>query len=160
MQPLLAVLGLLVLAPTPPPADSRRGLPEGHELFQTVAALDAALFEAVNHCRLEELASYVADDLEFYHDLSGLSRTRQTFVDAVRSNLCGKVRRELVRASLEVHALPGFGALELGVHRFQHPGHEATEPVGEARFVHVWERIGARWQLRRVISFDHHSLPR
>ncbi len=37
-----------------------------------------------------------ADDLEFYHDKSGLSSGRQGLVEGVKNNICGKVTRELV----------------------------------------------------------------
>jgi Domain of unknown function (DUF4440) len=63
--------------------------PRDDELFQTISSLDAALFDAYNRCDLEKFASLLADDLEFYHDQTGLSRGRKSTVDAVRSNLCG-----------------------------------------------------------------------
>jgi len=28
---------------------------------------------------------------------------------------------------------------EIGIHRFHHPGHENTESVGEAKFIHLWQ---------------------
>ena len=33
----------------------------------------------------------MTDDLEFYHDLTGLAVGKQVFVDAVKNNICGKV---------------------------------------------------------------------
>jgi hypothetical protein len=38
------------------------------ELDKAVAALDTALFDAYNRCNLERFASFIADDVEFYHD--------------------------------------------------------------------------------------------
>lgn len=66
--------------------------------------------------------------------------------------------RELVSASLEVHPLEGFGALQIGVHRFHHPGRDEIEPVGEGRFVHIWRKLDRVWQVTRVMSFDHHTV--
>src|SRR5579862_6583803 len=43
------------------------------ELTKAITALDKELFDAYNTCNLEKLGSLVADDLEFYHDLSGLA---------------------------------------------------------------------------------------
>ena len=44
----------------------------------------------------------VAEDLEFYHDQTGLAVGRQPFVDAIKANICGKVHRELVAGTIEV----------------------------------------------------------
>jgi uncharacterized protein (TIGR02246 family) len=128
------------------------------ELFRTVAALDRAVFDAYNTCDLEGFAAFFADDVEFYHDQSGLTRSRPSLVEAVRNNICGKVRRELVSGTLEVYPMHGYGALEFGVHRFHHPSREKTEPVGEARFVHLWQHADAAWRITRVFSYDHHAL--
>ena len=68
----------------------------------------------------------VADDLEFYHDKTGLSVGKQKFLAAIQKNICGKVRRDLVPGTLEVYPIKGYGAVELGTHRFHHPGHEET----------------------------------
>jgi hypothetical protein len=51
---------------------------------------------------LTTLASLVSEDLEFYHDKTGLARGRQLFIDSIRNNICGKVTRELVPGTLQV----------------------------------------------------------
>ena len=85
------------------------------ELFRTISALDTQLFDAYNRCDLEKLGGFFTEDLEFYHDQTGLSRSRQAMVDAVKKNICGKVRRDLVPGTLEVYPLKGYGAVEIGV---------------------------------------------
>jgi hypothetical protein len=127
-------------------------------LFQTIQSLDAKLFDAYNHCDLEKLGSLLADDLEFYHDKSGLTSGRQALVEGVKNNICGKVTRELVPGTLEVYPIANYGAVEIGVHRFHHPGHETAESIGEAKFIHLWEKKDGVWKITRVISFDHHPL--
>lgn len=139
-------------------AQSAKTAAAADPLFQTIAALDTQLFDAYNHCDLEKFGSLLADDLEFYHDLGGLSRGRQATVDAVKQNICGKVTRELVPGTLEVYPIHDYGAVEIGVHRFHHPGHEATEGVGEAKFIHIWQNQSGVWKVTRVISIDHHAL--
>jgi uncharacterized protein DUF4440 len=123
-------------------------------LFETVVRLDRQLFDAYNNCDLVTLGKLVTDDLEFYHDKTGLATGRQVFLDSIRNNICGKVRRVLVPGSLEVHRLNEYGAVEIGTHRFEHPGHE-EEGVGEAKFVMLWRLKGGEWKLTRVISYDH-----
>jgi len=127
-------------------------------LFQTIQSLDAKLFDAYNHCDLEKFGSLLADDLEFYHDKSGFSGGQQAVVEGVKNNICGKVTRELVPGTLEVYPIANYGAVEIGVHRFHHPGHETAESIGEAKFIHLWQNKDGVWKITRVISFDHHAL--
>lgn len=127
-------------------------------LFQTIQSLDTQLFDAYNHCDLEKFGSLLADDLEFYHDKGGFSRGRQATVEGVKNNICGKVTRELVPGTLEVYPIANYGAVEIGIHRFHHPGHENTNSVGEAKFIHLWQNKDGAWKITRVISFDHHTL--
>ena len=124
-------------------------------LFQTIQKLDTELFAAYNNCDIAKLGSMVSDDLEFYHDQTGLAVGKQALLDAVQKNICGKVQRSLVAGSLEVYPLKGFGAVEIGVHRFRHPG-DNPEGGGEAKFVHIWQNKDGVWKVTRVISFDHH----
>lgn len=123
------------------------------ELDKTVTALDAALFDSYNKCDLEKFKSFFVDDVEFYHDQGGVTLGAQALTDAVKKNICGQTTRELV--SLQVFYMKGYGALETGVHRFHHPGHEEIG-VGEGRFVHLWQYKDGAWKITRVISYDHH----
>ncbi len=125
-------------------------------LFETVAALDAKLFNAYNTCDLTTMGAMVSEDLEFYHDKTGLAVGRQVFLDAVKNNICGKTQREVVPGTLEAHRLNGFGAMEIVVHRFTHPGHEEIG-VGEAKSIMLWRLKDGEWQATRVISYDHGS---
>jgi ketosteroid isomerase-like protein len=130
---------------------------EQDALFATIQSLDTRLFDAYNHCDLTTFGSLLAEDLEFYHDKTGLMRGRQAVVDAVKNNICGKVTRELVPGTLEVYPIANYGAVEIGVHRFHHPGDKGMEGVGEAKFIHLWQETDGTWKVTRVISFDHHG---
>ncbi len=123
-------------------------------LFDTVAALDRKLFDAYNQCDLDVFKELIADDLEFYHDKTGLEVGKQSFIESIHNNICGKVHRTLVPGTLEVHRLASYGAVEIGVHRFTHPGHE-SDGVGEAKFVSLWRFKDGQWMLTRAISYDH-----
>ena len=130
--------------------------PASSDLHRTIADLDAKVFAAYNRCDLEAFASFFAEDVEFYHDQGGVTRDRKSVIDAVKKNICGKVRRELV--SMEVYPLHGFGAIESGVHRFHQAAVDPKNAVGEAKFFHVWEKKDGKWRLTRVISYDHVAL--
>jgi uncharacterized protein (TIGR02246 family) len=146
----------LLAVPFPIGAQSREAAPQ--ELFRTVETLDSALFDAYNRCDLEKFASFFTEDVEFYHDQTGLSVGRQNLTESLKKNICGKVRRELVRETLEVYPLKGYGAVEMGVHRFYHPGADDRESPGEAKFIHLWSQKDGQWKITRVISYNHVSL--
>ena len=130
-----------------------KNAPAPSTLFQTVSSLDTKLFDAYNRCDLDTLGAMVADDLEFYHDKTGLSFGKAVFIEAIQKNICGKVRRTLVPGTLEVYPLNGYGAVEIGVHRFTHPG--LDDELGEAKFITIWQNKDGVWKLTRAISYDH-----
>ncbi len=136
-------------APAVPALDS---IKSQAELTSAITELDKQLFDAYNTCNIDKLGSMVTDDLEFYHDKTGLAVGKQVFLVAIKNNICGKVTRELVKESLEVYPLNGYGAVEIGVHRFHHPG---DSDVGEAKFVQLWQYKDGAWKISRVISYDH-----
>jgi Domain of unknown function (DUF4440) len=125
------------------------------ELTRAIQSLDTQLFDAYNNCNIDRLGAMVSDDLEFYHDKTGLAVGKKNFTESIRNNICGKVRRELVAGSLEVYPLHGYGAVEMGTHRFYHPGTQDHDVVGEAKFVQLWQYKDGAWKLTRVISYDH-----
>jgi len=158
---VLLFLVSILLAPTlrlPAQSTARETAPG--DLVRTITSLDSALFDSYNHCDLQKFGSYWSDSAEFYHDQGGLTVGPKQLVDIIRETVCGKVRRELVPGTLEVYVMHGYGALETGVHRFHHPGRENVEPVGEARFITLWQNKDGSWKITRVISYDHHPLPR
>jgi hypothetical protein len=152
------LLLLLVAFATRVDAESPQETAPSDELSRTVASLDSALFDAYNQCDLEKFGTFFIDDVEFYHDQSGVSHGREEVIEAVRKNICGKVRRELVPGTLEVYPMRGYGAVEMGVHRFHQPKVDPNKPVGEAKFIHLWQNKGGVWKITRVISYDHQSL--
>jgi len=135
--------------------------PAREELSRTLAAQDAALFDSFNRCDLEKFASFFAEDVEFYHDKDGVTLSRKSLVESVKNNICGKVRREVIAESLETHPIAGFGAVQMGSHRFYElsakPG---SGPVGVARFIHLWQLKDGAWRITRVISYDHGPAPK
>jgi ketosteroid isomerase-like protein len=123
-------------------------------LFKTIQTLDTKLFDAYNHCDLTTVGAMVSDDLEFYHDQTGLEVGKAPFLAAIKQNICGKVERTLLPDTLEVYPLKGFGAVELGMHRFHHPG-RPEDGMGDAKFVTLWQNKDGAWKVTRVISYEH-----
>ena len=150
----VAVLAVSLRAQVAPPLEK---IQNQQDLDKAGAALDAALFDSYNKCDLAKFESFFVDDVEFYHDQGGVTLGKAALTDSVRKNICGKVTRELVPGTLKVFYMKGYGLLETGVHQFHHPGHEATEGVGEGQFIHLWQYKDGAWKVTRVISYDHHS---
>ncbi|WP_250449016.1 nuclear transport factor 2 family protein [Lysobacter enzymogenes] len=141
-------------------APAEAALPEGAALDELVAGLDAQLFDSFNRCtdpaQLERHGALFDEKIEFYHDLGGVTWTREAMVDSVRRNVCGKFRRELVAGSLRAYPIPGFGVMEIGEHRFCKPDGGACHGHGE--FVMVWRRDGERWRVTRALSYAHRAV--
>jgi hypothetical protein len=98
---------------------------------------------------------FFTGDAEFYHDRGGLTLGSKSLTESIKKNICGgDVRRELVPGTLEAHLMKGYGALEIGVHRFYHP--KSSTPSGEGRFIMLWQYKDGAWKITRAISFDHH----
>lgn len=128
------------------------------DLDKAITALDTKLFDAYNHCDLKTFDSLLANDVEFYHDQGGVTLGHEKLTESVKNNICtGDTQRVLVPGTLKIYYMKGYGAIEMGVHRFLHPKTEATNGTGEASFVHLWQYKDGAWKLTRALSYDHHS---
>jgi len=61
------------------------------------------------------------------------------------------VTRELIEESVEVHDIAGFGAVEIGYHKF----YNSQEPDARSipsRFITVWKNTDGEWKMHRIIS--------
>jgi ketosteroid isomerase-like protein len=129
--------------------------PGARELTETIARMDAELFDTFNAHNLDALMAMFTDDLEFYQDNDGLKNYRQSKDDFKKlfTNV-PDIKRDLVKGSLEVYPVKDYGAIEIGTHRFCHIENDKEE-CGLFRFVHVWRKIGDSWKISRVISYGH-----
>src|SRR5215204_3958545 len=125
-------------------AQSRNDQPASKELYNRIASLDAALFDAYNKCEIDKVGTFFTEDLEFYHEKGGLTLGRKTSLDLMRANLCGensnRVRRELVKGSMEVRLINNYGAVQTGEHKFyltQKGQKEQLDGIG--KFVMIWQ---------------------
>lgn len=124
-------------------------------LFDEVSELDSQLFTAFNRCDLETMGNLFSKDLEFFHDISGLTGYEET-MQASRTN-CERnlgLKRELVDGSMSVYPLGDIGAIQTGRHTFCHEVDGGSD-CGTFGFTHVWMRDGQAWKLFRVVSYGH-----
>ena len=131
--------------------------PMSGELYDSIASLDSNFFDAFNTKNLDKLKAFLSDSLEFYHDLGGVTNYTQN-IDAFKRTFESerRVRRELVRGTLEVYPIKDYGAVETGTHRFYATEKGQPEKLSsEAKFVQVWQKKDGVWKITRIISYGH-----
>jgi hypothetical protein len=107
----------------------------------------------------------MSEDLEFYHDKSGIINSVPQFLSVMKAGICDpthtfKSRRELIEGSLEVYPLNNndelYGAIQTGEHRFFEKNKDQPEHAGSiAKFTHLWVLENSQWKLKRILSYDH-----
>ncbi|WP_426585981.1 nuclear transport factor 2 family protein [Mucilaginibacter sp. R-33] len=131
--------------------------PKDQQLFNTIAHMDSVMFNAFNSRDLEVLKILFAPDVEFYNDgkgVTGYDGTIAGFKGIFENKQAADLRRDLLKETLEVYPMPGFGAIEMGTHRFTHT--ENGQPViGLMKFVHIWQYKDGQWKVTRVVSVGH-----
>ena len=152
---LLAFPAVRIRAQVVPPLDK---ITSQAELDKAITALDAQLFDAYNHCDLVKFASLLDENVEFYHDQGGVTLGREKLTESIKNNICtGDIQRVLVPGTLKIYYMKGYGAIEMGVHRFLHPKTEAVNGTGEGSFVNLWQYKDGAWKLTRALSYDRHA---
>jgi hypothetical protein len=127
----------------------------GKSLYNKIAEMDSLLFGTYNTQDVAKMKTYFTTDLEWYQDNGGLLNFETVFTNFQSIfNRPDKLNRELVPATLEVIPIKGFGAIEIGKHRFKHY-EDGKLQVGTFRFVMIWKNENEDWKVSRVISFDH-----
>ncbi|MCZ2487116.1 nuclear transport factor 2 family protein [Aquirufa antheringensis] len=135
--------------------NERKGAITQTALFNKVANLDSSLFAAYNSKNRDLMKTYFTTDLEWYQDNGGLIDFEKVF-----SNFQSifdreyDLKRNLIKESLEVHPIEGYGAIEIGKHQFKHIENGKLE-IGTFKFLMIWKNDNGSWKISRVISYDH-----
>ncbi|MFP3598644.1 nuclear transport factor 2 family protein [Chryseobacterium sp. SIMBA_029] len=132
------------------------------QLYKDVAKADSLLFSAFNNCDSVAYRKFLKDDIEFYHDLGGLNVGADYEMRSIKE-MCARgnhIRRELIKSSLEIYPIKGYGAVEMGVHTFYHTNKGQTQEKvsGTYKFVQLWQFIDETWKLAKVISYSHNEM--
>ena|SRR2546428_1408438 len=126
--------------------------PDSQQLYDSIVHLDSVFFEAYNTCNLDKQAEFYSDSIEFYHDKGGLMTSKKELLDATKRNICGKVTRELVKGSIEVYSIKGYGAVEMGLHKFHNHTEKEGAPSHASKFIIIWQHKNNEWKIKRVVS--------
>jgi len=125
------------------------------ELYNKIAQLDSALFAAYNSKDLKLMKTFFTKDLEWYQDNGGLIHFEKVFANFQSIfNRDYDLKRNLLKETLEVHPIEGYGAIEIGQHQFKHIENGKLE-VGTFKFLMIWKNDQGSWKIARVISYDH-----
>ncbi len=130
---------------------------ENTDLYQVLMAKDSLLFEVgFNQCNLSQIEKLTMDDIEFYHDKDGITKSRKKFIASIKNNLCSTgsnvLKRVLNKGSVAVFPLYRgeelYGAIQNGSHSFGQT---------QATYSHLWLLEKEEWKLSRVLSYNHHQ---
>lgn len=140
-------------------------IPERPALERAISARDAEFFALLfEGCDPARLRTMLAPGFEMYHDKGGVvTRSAEPFVAQYARDCAERMkpdawrsRRELLRETLLVDPVPGYGAIEHGEHVFyERKGDGPEKKVGRSVFTQLWELGPDGWRLTRVFSFAH-----
>lgn len=145
----MLLLGIPVMAQT-------KATPQQMASLKTeIIQMDSLLFSvAFNQCDVELFKKIIADDVEFYDDRSGLNKSKELEIKSLMEKCARpeKLTRQL--NSCTIDRLGDYGAVQLGEHTFFVNG----VPEGTGKFIHIWERKGNDWKLKRIVSYEHRPI--
>ena len=144
----------LVFFSSTKPVQGQNTFDRPEELEALILSKDSTFWQAYNQCDVEVMASFLSEDLEFYHDKNGFTQGKSAMRESLSNGLCANgpsLRREAKEGTVRVYPLNGIGAIISGEHLF----YTGDKPESEARFTHIWTLNDNEWTMSRVISYDH-----
>ena len=136
-------------------AQEKKVAPTSLELYKEIERADSILFQAFNRQDMATFKAMFTKDLEWFQDNGGLISYKtifENFGNTFKNE--NKLSRVLVKESLEVHSLKGYGAIQIGSHQFRH-FENGKEEVGTFKFLMIWNKKDGNWKISRVVSYDH-----
>ena len=136
-------------------AQEKKVAPTSLQLYKEIERADSVLFEAFNRQDMITFKAMFTKDLEWFQDNGGLIPYKtifENFGNTFKNE--NKLSRVLVKESLEVHPIKGYGAIEIGSHQFRH-FENGKEEVGTFKFLMIWNKKDGQWKISRVVSYDH-----
>ncbi len=134
------------------------------DLYKTIKENDSLLFDiGFNNCNIEILQGLISSEFRFFHDQSGITKSKEAFIESVQNGLCKltyKAIRTLNKGSSSIYPLNKhdtiYGAIQNGQHSFYAlEGNNQKYLTSTAEFTHVWVIENGEWKLQSVLSYDH-----
>lgn len=139
------------------------------QVKQTIFEKDSLFWIAYNRCDVEGMTSVISDDVEFYHDMGGVTMGRDSLMMTIKKNLCSndhfRLRRAPVKGTVQVYVMKKngvpYGAIISGQHVFYVNEKGKKEFLdGLARFSQLWILKDGVWKMTRILSYDHGPAPK
>lgn len=124
------------------------------KLYNEIVKMDATYFNAYNTCDMETQAEIYDEDLEFFHDKGGLATSKSDILKSLKENICNKVTRTLIKGSVEVYPIKGYGAIQFGYHKFYNKEEPNAKSI-PSKFVVIWKNKNNSWKITKVISLHN-----
>ncbi len=157
---IATLLALLLIGWSQPSLGDEEESASEQSLKETILALDSALFSAFNSCDIDRWRGFLDENIEFYQDNDDVTTTREeleaSFLDRCDAAGRANLQRELVLETVEVHPIQGYGAVQIGSHRFWIMVDGSRDQLASTpKFVHLWRNRDGVWRITRVISYGH-----
>jgi len=125
-------------------------------LFKEIAAQDSLMFVAFNTQDLAMMKTFFAPTLEWFQDNVGLIGFDTVFMNFENNfKKPNKLKRNLVKNTMEVYPIKNYGAIETGIHQIRHM-EDGREIVGTFKFLMIWQKqANNKWQITKMVSYDH-----
>jgi ketosteroid isomerase-like protein len=127
---------------------------QDQKLYDEIVKMDEVFFTAYNKCDMKTQANILSEDLEFFHDKGGLATSKQSILESLEKNICNKVKRTLIKGSIEVYPINNYGAVQIGFHKF----FNKLEPTAKSipsKFITIWKKEKDGWKITRVVSLHN-----
>lgn len=136
------------------------------DLEKLIRQKDSLFWNAYNTCQLNGLEEFFTSDLEFYHDMGGVTLGVAAMVESIKNNLCNpnkdfRLRRKALEETVKVYPLKKdgaiYGAIISGEHVFYIRQNGKPEQLdGQALFNNLWILQNGSWKMKRILSYNHH----
>lgn len=139
--------------------------PGNDSLIASAVKADSVFWEAYNSCDVATMMQYIARDIQFYHDIGGITLGDSAMESSIRNGLCAdqhkfKLRRQIVTGTGKWYPMMKnnkvYGVLMAGKHLFYlSQNGEKEHADGLAQYADLWLLVNGEWKLSRVFSYDH-----
>ncbi|WP_153798285.1 nuclear transport factor 2 family protein [Foetidibacter luteolus] len=162
---LILILVLLLVSQAKSKAQKTEVAPYTQELVNRFIAKDSSLFNAVfNTCDTKEIEAILARDFVYYQDKGYYEHTAiqslDQFIANIKKNFCDKatakpkMRRELVKESIEVFTENKTTATQTGTQRFYVVADgQPDRLVEESKFSRVWQLQNGDWKMKKEVDY-------
>jgi ketosteroid isomerase-like protein len=127
-----------------------------------VRKADHSYWDAYNRRDPVTMNSFLADDVEFYHDRGGtlIGKAELGKANSVMKTNKARLRRALVPGSLHLYPMRRgeqiYGAVVTGEHDFfAMESGKADQLLGRALFTHLMLLKDGQWKIARILSYSH-----